>query len=158
MGRTRKPVEEKEKEGTWRKDRDPPSNDDDIKDVIIYKTEPPPNDLVNEDALATWSYAVPILCELKRVTSANVCYLNQAFLALQDFFETQKRITAIYKKKKQTSADVAALKTLQHMKSVSQHDFDSIMSKFGLTPTDRAKLRSLEPSKVEKSGLDRLLS
>ena len=160
MGRTRKPIDEKIKEGTWRKDRDGPieNADDDIRDVVIYKTEPPPNDLVNEEALDRWKYTVPYLCELHRVTSANVCYLHQAFFALQDFFETQKRITKIYEKKKQSNSDIALLKVLQRMKSVSQHDFDSSMSRFGLTPTDRAKLLSLEPRKLEKTGLDKLLS
>jgi len=126
-GRPRKPAPIKILEGTFRADRDTPG-------VIADGTPTPPASLKG-DALRLWGEIVPGLVARG---VANACD-EQALALMVRWLAMAHRYTAAAEK---MALSNKGLPRMANLAATATSQFDRIAARFGLTPSDRAKLRA----------------
>lgn len=134
-GRPRKPVAQKVAEGTFRPDRD----GDPALQVEASGLPVPPADL-SAEALAFWNLIVPQLVASKVAAEADSTQLGmmcQWWARYQRYSEACDTLPI----------DDKGLYQMTVLCGIAWTNFDKIAARFGLTPSDRAKLR-VDPSKA----------
>lgn len=128
-GRPKKPDDLHILEGTFREDRH-----GDPAERVILDGEPAPPEHLSDDAKAIWSVIVPPLTAAGVAKAADSVQLG----IMVEWLARYRRYSAWLDKQGERSGKSRGLMYL--VKSAAEA-FDSIASRFGLTPTDRAKLR-----------------
>jgi phage terminase small subunit len=143
MGRPRKPIEAKILDGTYREDRDGP-----LPQAVFEGVPSPPPDMKG-DALKFWKKHVP---ELVAKGIAKAIDGPQLALMCEWWAKYQRFSRMIEKMKNEDRRLVQAMTGC----AIASDKFDKIAARFGLTPSDRAKLRvSDQPKKQRAMGRDR---
>lgn len=139
-GRPRKPDEMKILDGTWRADRDgDPSAD------VVADGEPVPPSFLKGEALRFWREVVPGLVA-SGIAKARDSY---QLAELCTWWARHRRLSRMIDTAK--NAD-KRLHSLILMAGIAWMNFDKIAVRFGLTPSDRAKLR-LPAARSGKPGI-----
>jgi P27 family predicted phage terminase small subunit len=129
-GRPRKPDELKILEGTFRKDRD-----GDPSQAVQATGEPAPPPHLKGEALAFWSEVVPGLVATGVAKAADA----PALAGMCEWWARYRKLAR--RLDRMTGKAAKAMPQVVMMLGIAWDKFDRVAARFGLTPSDRAKLR-----------------
>ncbi len=146
MGRPIKSNEDHIKDGTYRKDR---HENRGVKLEALDAIPVPKN--LNESASKKWKEIVPELKEAGLVSKVDVPELTDAFL---HYGFAQDCLEKVFENNKSVADYLAALNKFKDVDLVAKYtenmdSFNRTMHKFGVTPTERAKIK-LQPKKEDE--------
>ena len=165
MPRTRKPAAQHQAEGTYRADR----HAEPSIDLPVALDAIRPSTLVPSSVLSEWDEVTRRLVGIGILIDADVPLLEQAFVLLADAKRFHADMDAAYKSlvdvdKMKLSKDFTAADRLRLRQSVqdsitslnTQHIkalalFNTIISKFGISPSERAKILHMLPKKSDET-------
>lgn len=131
-GRPRQPDEIKILNGTWRADRD-----GDPTTAVVADGEPTPPRYLKKEALAFWREIVPPL-----VANGIAKACDSAQLAIM--CEWFARYCRLSRRLDRMRDNAKALYQTTVLCGICWTNFDKLASRFGLTPSDRSKLRIVQ--------------
>lgn len=147
MGRPIKSIEEHLKDGTYRKDRHANRGVtlDAVKEISI-----PEN--LNSFAAERWTEIVPSLQDAGLISSVDIPELTDAFL---HYGFAQDCINTVLENFGNTAEYLSQLNKFKDVDLVAKYSeymeyFNRIMHKFGVTPTERAKIK-VQPKKDDEA-------
>lgn len=129
-GRPRKPTAAKILDGTYRPDRDGSPEQ-----VVSAAGSPEPPPELQGDALAFWRRVIPGLCERN---CAAVCDAS-ALAMMCEWWARYRRYSEALDAMIPTDKGTYQMTVLC---GIATTNFDKLAARFGLTPSDRAKLRA----------------
>jgi P27 family predicted phage terminase small subunit len=120
----------------------------------ISAIEPPAT--LTEAAADRWNLVVPALINSKLLAQQDIPMLEEAFILMGEYFDAIDEINHIKRKTKITEADIKKRMKLNAWMVRSMTACNSILCRFGVGPTERAKLTALAKTEEEKEVADPL--
>jgi len=116
--------------------------------------EPP--DTLTPLATQRWNTVIPALLNAKIVAQQDIPMLEEAFILMGEYFDALEEINKIKKKKKLTDVDFKKRMKVNAWMIRSITACNSILCRFGVGPSERAKLTALAIPTEEKEAIDPL--
>jgi P27 family predicted phage terminase small subunit len=110
--------------------------------LIEAKTIDPPSTL-NDMASAQWKSLIPFLLNSKILAPQDLVMLESAFILMGEYYDAYEEIQKIRRKKKPTQDDIMRRAKLNIWMTRSIKECNSILCRFGISPSERAKLTSV---------------
>lgn len=147
MGRPIKSTEEHIKDGTYRKDRHANRGVmlDSVKEISAPKN-------LNKAAAGKWAEIIPTLQDAGLISSVDLPELTDAFL---HYGFAQDCLNTVLENNSSVAEYLAHLNKFKDVDLVAKYTeymdyFNRIMHKFGVTPTERAKIK-IQPKKEDEA-------
>jgi P27 family predicted phage terminase small subunit len=114
---------------------------------------------LTQPAVQRWNTIIPALLNAKIVAQQDIPMLEEAFILMGEYFDALEEINKIKTKKKLTEIDLKKRMKINAWMIRSITACNSILCRFGVGPSERAKLTSLAMPGEEKEldALDILL-
>jgi P27 family predicted phage terminase small subunit len=138
-GRPKKPDDLKILDGTWRRDRDGKPEE-----RVQAEGEPVPPSHLKGESLSFWKHVVPGLIKSGVAKEADAPELAM----MCEWWGRYRRYSRMLDRMKNNDKNLYQTTILC---GIACTNFDKVASKFGLTPSDRAKLRV--PNKPKEGGV-----
>jgi P27 family predicted phage terminase small subunit len=153
-GRPRAPTEVLKLHGTYENCKHGDRVDDLFPVISGVAIEPPAT--LTDKAAAQWNHFVPVLLNLKVLAVQDLVMLESAFILMGEYYDALEEIQKIRNKKKKTNDDLIRRSKLNNWMTRSIKECNSILCRFGVSPSERAKLIGLTPKEEGEQYMDPL--
>ena len=110
---------------------------------------------LSKDAKRAWDVTVPALLEMKALSVTDFVQLEQMFVVYDELLTARKTIKEFDKSHSISEDDyIHKRKALNAWFNNTQQTFNSMASRFGMTPSDRTKLPNGETEEKEQDPLE----
>lgn len=117
-----------------------------------------PKTIKNKRAKQAWKSVVSVLCETNRVSEEDVVLLETAFISLEILYDTKECLDTYKKNNSMETQDFNIIQNYNKTISRASVDFTKIITLFGLSPLQKAKLvAGVATIKAKNSLAERLV-